>query len=68
VGQFREAPGVLPADARARIAPGVGGDVVDGVGRHLRGVDVELVIVPFVAVKFVANALVAGAIPYRDRF
>ena len=25
--------------ARARVAPGVGGDVVDGVGCHLRGVD-----------------------------
>ena len=27
------------ASACARIAPSVGGDVVDGVGRYLRGVD-----------------------------
>jgi hypothetical protein len=43
--------------ARGGIAPGIGGDVVDGVGCHLRGVDDDVAYERAVQECFVAEAI-----------
>ena len=43
--------------ARARIAPGVGGDVVDGVGRYLRCVDQDISRENAVEERFIAEIM-----------